>query len=181
MILNEEQKKQFALTLDPKTNEWFYDCKFVQTKFARAFFGDWISFLGNMIIFDSSVKIGNLQIQNCLCLVAELQHTNITSGIAIQRLYSTLLGSLITDYTQQDCFLNENVLFYNNKQLSIMILKPVHDSIIFHIFIPLSEVSNNSNLSYLEVEEEKLPEFKQRLHDGFYELVRSVFFESQEV
>jgi hypothetical protein len=180
MILNEEQKKQFALTLDSSTNEWFYDCKFVEKKFARAFFGDWISFLGNMIIFDSCVKIGNLHIQNCLCLVAELQHTNITSGIAIQRLYSTLLGSVITDYTQQDCFLNENVLFFNNKQLSIMILKPVRDSIIFHIFIPLSE-EKDSKLSYLKIEKEKLPEFKQRLHDGFYELLRSVFFESQEV
>lgn len=180
MILNEEQKKQFALTLDPETNQYFYNCKFVQKKFAREFFGDWISFLGNMIIFDSPVKLGNLHIDNCLVLAGELQHTNITAGIAIQRLYSTLLGSLVTEHTQQDCFLNKNVLFFNEKQLSIMLLKPVHDSVVFHIFVPLTEIPD-SNFSYLQLEKQNLDQFKQQAHDGFYELVRSIFFESQEV
>ena len=179
MVLNEEQKKQFVLTHFSETDQWVYSCKFAQTKFSREFFGDWMSFLGNMIVFDSPTKIGNVYFNNSLVFVAELQQANIMTGLAIQRLFSTILGSLINEYTGVECYLNENILVNSEKQVSITLLKPVNESIVFHVFVPLEE--QNSSFAEVVFSKEKLNEFKQKAHDSFYYLIRSLFFESQQV
>lgn len=179
MILNEEQKKKFVLSQDPETGEWLYDLKLYQKKFSREFFGDWMSFFTNIIMFNSPLKIAEKRFDNCLTIIGEIQNTNSITGVAIQRLYSYFLGSLITEYTNQECNLNENTLFFNGRQLSFVSTKQVNGSIIFHIFISLSE-TNDEQLSFLPIKKVKLDEFKQKAYDGYYHLTRSLFFESQQ-
>jgi hypothetical protein len=178
MVLNKQQKKIFLSSR--KGNRLVYDCKFTEKRFARTFFGDFVSPLGNIVVFETSIEIGKLEIDYGLVLIAELQKTNLTTGVCIQRLFSTMLGSLITEYTKRECYLNENVLFIEDKQCTITILKRVDENIIFHVFIPLSREGKNNNLEHIELSENLLQQFKQQAHDGFYFLTRSIFFETQQ-
>lgn len=179
MILNKEQKQAFVLEQNPETQEWVYNYRFLQKKFSRTFFGDWMSFFTNIIMFDAPVQIQTKKFDNCLVIVGEIQHQSIMAAVAIQRLYCSLLGTLITEYTQKECCLDDNVLLLENKQLSFGSTKQINDTVVFHIFIPLAD-PNEPEMTFLTLEEEKLNELKQKAYDGYYYLTRSVFFECQE-
>jgi hypothetical protein len=172
MILNEEQIKHI-------TNEGSYECVLSKQRFSTAFFED-PSPLGSIITFESPVAIGPVEFKKSLVICAELPNTNIFGGVCFQRLYSAQLGSILSNFLNKPCYVNENCLFVDQEQASIVVVNQLKTSIMIHIFLPIivSEDGNNG-LYEIKLVEDKMKELKEHCVNSFHHLTRSLFLETQ--
>lgn len=173
MILDEKQTNLI-------TNEGAYECIFSKQRFSTALF-DEPSPLGSVIVFESPLKIGPVTFDESLVICGELPNTNIFGGVCFQRLYSAQLGSILSNFLEKQCYVNENCLFVEDKQTSITIVNQLKTSIMFHILLPItvSKKDGNQGLYEVKLERNTLNEFKQHCVNSFHYLTKSLFIETQ--
>ena len=173
MILTPEQAKQ----LYPDTEA--YECTLVRRRFGYAVFGDTASPIGNAVCFEAPTAVGPLKIEKALVVAAEIPNANIFGGVCFQRLYSTMLGSFLSVITGGEFYVDEGCLFRESKQMSVVVVSRVKDSVLFHVIIPLEFNGEETELSTLEIDEEHLNAFKNQAIEGFQHLIRSIYIETQ--
>jgi hypothetical protein len=172
MILGDKQLKHI-------TKEGSYECLFSKQRFSTAFFED-PSPLGSIIVFETPVAIGPVTFEKSLVICAELPNTNIFGGVCFQRLYSAQLGSILSNLLNKPCFVNENCLFVEQEQASIVVVNQLKTSIMIHIFLPIVvSADGNNGLHEMKLEEEKMKEMKEHCVNSFHHLTRSLFLETQ--
>lgn len=171
MILNEEQ-------IQPLLNEQgLYDCKLVQQRFALKILGEGVSPLGDVLCFESPVLIGPLAIQRALVLAVELPNTDLFGGVCFQRLYATMLGSLLSITAGKNCFVDESCIFADGIQASLSMLNKIKDSVVFHIVLPME--TDREEFCKLDLEGQQLEEFKFNAVESFKHLTKSIFIETR--
>ena len=174
MILNETQLQ----TICTNTNEHrIYECILAKQKFAHALLKEQMFPLGNVISFNEATKIGPLMLNKALVFCAELLNTNTFGAACFQRLYSAQLGSILSEICKKDFYISENCIFLEEKQCTITTVNKVKDDAVFHIIFPIE--TNHEELHLLDLTEEDLKQFQTSAIDCFYDLLRSVFLETQ--
>jgi hypothetical protein len=123
MILTNEQTKIIV-------SSQFYGCELIKQKWSYTLLGPEMSPLGNIIVFETPLKTGKLELENVLVFAVELPNTNSFGGVSFLRLYLAQLGSLLTEHLQKVCHIDQSNVFIENKQSSITISNTVKDS--FH-------------------------------------------------
>jgi hypothetical protein len=171
MILNDNQIRQFL------NDKGLYDCRLVQQRFAFKLFGEDVSPHGDILSFISPTVIGPLVIEKSLVLAVELPGVNMFGGACFQRLFLNQLGSFISVTTNKQCFVDENSIFVDGKQVSLSILNPIKDSIVFHIIFAI-ELSIDK-INCLSFDKKQLEEFQQNAVDSFHYLTKSIFIETR--
>jgi hypothetical protein len=161
------------------TNEGAYECLFSKQRFSTAFFED-PSPLGSIIVFETPVKIGPVSFERSLVICGELPNTNIFGGVCFQRLYSAQLGSILSNFLEKQCYVNENCLFVEQEQTSITVVNQLKSSIMFHIFLPIVVSKEGTKGLYeIKLEEDSMQEFKEHCVNSFHHLTKSLFLETQ--
>jgi hypothetical protein len=171
MILNEQE------ILGIVDEEQIYQCSLINRRFALSFFKEDISPFGNIVIFESKVKLGSMYLKKALIIGGELPNTNMFGGICLQRLYTTLLGSLLSVITGKECFVDESCVFVEGVQASISITNKIKDSVVFHIMFPID--TEVQELSKLSLNEKDMQTFKTNCIESFKHLTKSIFLETQ--
>ena len=171
MILNEQQIK--AVT----SQESVYCCSLIKHQFAHLFFGEDISPLGNIVVFESKVEIGHLLLEKALIVSGELPNTNMFGGVCFQRLYATQLGSLLSVIAGNECFVDESCIFADGQQACLSVTNKIKDSVLFNMIFPI-ETSINEFFK-LALDDEKMETFKTNCIESFKHLTKSIFLETQ--
>lgn len=173
MILNEQQTKQFL------NGQESYQCDLIRRRFAFDLLQQNVSPLGDVLIFESPLKVGTLELKNCLTICGELPSTSVFGGICFQRLFSTQIGTAIAELLETTCSVNENSLFIEDKQTSLTVFNKFKEAFMFHVIIPLNS-EEDAQLHTIKIQdEEKKEQLKQNIDQGFYFLTKSLYFESQ--
>lgn len=173
MILNEEQTEQFL------NGQQAYQCDLIRRRFAFELLQQNVSALGDVLIFEGPLKVGALELKNCLTICGELPNTNVFGGVCFQRLFSAQIGTSIAELLNTTCSVNENALFIDDKQTSLTIMNRLKDAFLFHIIIPLNNNKNDQLNTLVIKEKEKKEQLKLTIEQGFYFLTKSLFFETQ--
>lgn len=171
MILNDEYIKQIV------NDQGVYDCNLVQQRFANKILRNEVSPLGDAFCFVVPTVIGPLAINKALVIAVELPNTELFGGVCFLRLYATQLGSLISVMTGKECFVDESCIFADGHQASISILNKIKDSVLFHIVFALE--SEHGMLCKLDLDDQKLKEFKFNAVESFNHLTKSIFVETR--
>lgn len=171
MILSSEQ-------IQPLLNDQgLYDCKLVQQRFALKLLGENVSPLGDILCFESPVLIGPLVLQKALVLAVELPSTDLFGGVCFQRLYATMLGSLLSTIGGKNCFVDESCIFAENLQASLSMLNKIKDSVVFHIVFPID--TDREEFCKLDLKDQLLEDFKFNAIESFKHLTKSIFIETR--
>jgi hypothetical protein len=159
------------------TNEGVYECLFTKQRFAISLFDD-PSPLGNVVCFEAPVKVGALNVKDAFVICGELPNTNVFGGVCFQRLYSAQLGSLLSTINSElQCHVEDNCVFINGKQASLVIVNMIKDSAIFHIIFP--KVVDVEDFQPFELGKDQQELFEQHCVNCFEQLTRSVFLETR--
>lgn len=168
MILTPEQTKQLL------NEEQMYDCCLLTQQFAYKFLRNNVSPIGNLIAFTAPARIGPVSIEQALILAGELQNVNAFGLACFQRLYTVQLGTILTNYTNQDYFMDENSLFREDKQVNITLTNVVKTSGLFHLVFPALMYSNYRTLEPIELGD-KATDFVQEAINCFNYLINNIF------
>ena len=171
MLLNENQIQSLL------NEQGFYDCRLIQQRFALKILGEDVSPLGDVLCFESPVLIGPLALQRALVLAVELPSTDLFGGVCFQRLYATMLGSLLSITAGKNCFVDESCIFAGDTQASLSMLNKIKDSIVFHIVLPME--TDREEFYKLDLEGQHLEEFKYNAVKSFKHLTKSIFIETR--
>ena len=171
MILTQEQ------TVNLLEGKPFYECRLIHQKFAYNVFQNNLSLLGSLLIFEAPTKIGPIQFENALVFAIELPRIEMYSGVCFERLFASQVGAIISEKTQQECYLHENCLLIGNKQLSIGIVNKVKESVLIHIIVSLKTA--NETFYCLEANQEDLNDIKTKAEQAFSYLTNSIYIETQ--
>lgn len=171
MNLNNEQIESLL------NEQGFYDCKLVQQRFALKILGESVSPLGDALCFEAPVLIGPLALQRALVLAIELPSTDLFGGVCFQRLYATMLGSLLSTIGGKNCFVDESCIFAEDTQASLSMLNKIKDSIVFHIVFPME--TDREEFCKLDLRGQQLEEFKFNAIESFKHLTKSIFIETR--
>ena len=171
MILTNEQIRPLL------NDQGFYDCRLVQQRFALKIIGESVSPLGDVLCFEAPVLIGPLALQRALVLAVELPSTDLFGGVCFQRLYATMLGSLLSTIGGKNCFVDESCIFAEGVQASLCMLNNIKDSIVFQIVFPME--TDREELCKLDLRNERLEEFKFNAIESFKHLTKSIFIETR--
>jgi hypothetical protein len=172
MVLTEEQTNQLL------NNETVYDCRFAKHRFGFEFFQADTSPLGSILCFEYPTKMGAFKFQQAINICVELPDYNYHSAICFERLYLTQIGSIISNALQIDCFVNENSLFIEDKQLSIALVKSFPLCTLLHITIPTK--TKYKQFSKLEnIAKDIKSKLMNDIVSSFQFLTKSIFLESQ--
>lgn len=169
MILTEEQTKLIV-------NSEYYGCELIKRPWSYTLLGAEMSPLGNIIVFESPLQTGKLELEKVMVVAAELPNTNSFGGVSFLRLYSTQVGSLLSHILQKECYVDGSNVFVEKQQASITITNRVKDSVLFHIIFSTGHSDGLYNLS-LNEDSDKL--FKTQIVDSFHFLTKSIFLETQ--
>lgn len=172
MTLTTEQTKQLL------NNELVYDCRFVNHRFGYEFFQSNASPLGSALCFEYPTKVGTFKFQQAINICLELPGYNLTSTVCFERLFLTQIGSLISNALGIDCFVNENALFVNDKQISVTLIKMLPSCSLLHITIPTK--TKHKQFSKLDqIDEQVKTRLMDDIDNSFQFLTKSIFLESQ--
>lgn len=169
MILNEEQTKII-------TSSGVYGCELMKQQWSYALLGAEMSPLGNIIVFESPLQTGKLELEKVMVVAAHLPNTNSFGGVSFLRLYSAQIGSLLTHILQKNCYVDQNNIFVEDKQASITITNKLKDSFLFHIIFSTGQ---SEGLYSLAIEDQAKEQLKTQIVDSFHFLTRSIFLETQ--
>lgn len=171
MILTNEQTTQLL------NGDLVYDCRFAKYRFGYEFFRTELSPLGSILCFEYPTQIGSVRFDKAINLCIELPNYNRIAGICFERLYLTQIGSIISEAINKDCFVNENVLFIDEKQACLTFTKCVETETLLHITIPTKcklETFFSFNLN-----KKTKNEILNKSLTGFNFLTKSIFLESK--
>jgi hypothetical protein len=168
MILTPEQTKQLL------SEEQIYDCCLLTQQFAYKFLQNNVSPIGNLIAFTAPARVGPIGIEQALILAGELQNVNAFGLACFQRLYTVQLGTILTNYTNQDYFMDENSLFREVKQINLTLTNTVKTSGLFHLIFPVVMHTSYSNVETIELDE-KANEFVNEAINCFNYLANNIF------
>lgn len=168
MILTEQDVKS-VLNKD-KIYEGFLTTK----KWSYFFFKENISPLGNIIGFESPVKIGVMHLTKAFVLAIELPYCGAFGLTCFNRLYCAQLGSLLSESIGKDCYVDGNCHIVDDKQISLSISSLQGDTGLINIVISQC----NENLDVLQPAE-LTTDFKHKAIDSFYFLTQSIFIEAR--
>jgi hypothetical protein len=172
MVLNNDQTKQLL------NGEVTYDCRFAKHRFGYDFFQSNTSPLGSILCFEYPTQLGKFKFQHAINLCVELPGYDTLSAICFERLYLTQLGSLVSNALQTDCFVNENALFIEDKQLGVTLIKSFSSCTLLHITIPTK--TKHKEFSKLErIEAATKTQLMEDAVNSFHFLTKSIFLESQ--
>lgn len=173
MILNLEQLKQIT------NEEGIYEGGLITRQFAYKLLGDKVHPLGSIVCFNSPLYLGPLTIEEAIVLAAELPNTNSFGGVCFQRLYATMIGSLLTVLTGKEYYVEDSCIFCDGLQLSISIVNSVKDSAILHMIFPVIMYNTFDRFGRVELEPQMLLDFKNNAIESFKHLTRSIFIETR--
>lgn len=160
-------------------DEEVYDCNLVIRQFAYFFLGGDVSPLGDIFCFNAPVRIGPLNIEEAIVLAAEIPSGNMFGGVCFQRLYATMIGSLLTVLTGKEYYVEDSCIFSEDLQMSISIVNKVKDSIVLHMIFPIIMYNTLSRFGRLEIDEQLTADFKHNAIESFKHLNRSIFVETR--
>ena len=170
MILSNEQVIQLF-------GEKEYSCAFNQKRFSYLLFREQMSSHGDIITFQNKIKIGSLEFEKGLVFCMELPNTNMFGGVCFQRLFSTMLGSLLSELIEKNVSINEGCIFIDEKQSSINVINTIKTSAVIHLIFPQS--TNSENFFVFDLDKNVSELFQTRAIEGFYQLSRSIFLQTQ--
>jgi hypothetical protein len=171
MILDNQQTKSL---LD---EDGTYQYSLIRQRFASLFFGEEVSPIGNVIVFEAKSGSGPLCFNKALIVAAELPNSSIFAGVCFQRLYATQLGSLLSMITGKQCFVDESCIFADGLQSSIALTSKFKDSVLFHIIFPIK--TDRKEFFDFSLKEEDMQTFKVNAVESFKHLSKSIFLETQ--
>lgn len=155
-----------------------YDCSLLKQLFSYKILKEKVSPLGNLICFVSPTIVGPLFFESALVLAVELPKTDTFGGACFQRLFASQIGTLISMYTKRDCWLDQNCLFIEDKQVSITMLNQIKHSLVFNTIIPLKHSIQGVNIFELNLLTKEMAEFKENLVASFKYLTENIFIET---
>lgn len=164
MILTDKQTAAF------KAENEAYNGIFLKQNFGYKFFKADVSETGNIIVFESPIDMGMLNLPNSLVICGELFNANAFTGVTFCRLYMTQIGSILSQFTNNNWYLNSDCLFMEETQSSLSFVNEVKNSACFHIIIPLEK--NNLNLEPLPTEH--ITTIQEHLVTSFNFLVKDI-------
>lgn len=168
MILNTENTK--ILLNGSKA----YSGALFEKKWGYHIFKQEVSLYGNIVGFEAPFCLGSLSLTNSFVLALELPNCNTFGAICFTRLYCAQLGSLLTEITNQECFVDGNCHIINDKQCSISFSNTSSDTALINIVFSLCN-ENTKILSPILINED----FKQKAVESFHFLTKSIFIETQ--
>lgn len=172
MILSEQQ-------IELITKKGLYDCVLSKRNIFNNVISD-PSPLGNIILFKSPLAVGRMHFEKALNICAELPNTNIFGGVCFQRLFSAQLGSILSELTSFSCYVEENSIFVEGKQASIVLVNQIKSNVILHILFPISVVDQLKETLYeMDLSIEILTKFESHCIQCFHHLTKSLFLETQ--
>jgi hypothetical protein len=172
MVLNTEQTKQLL------NEETTYDCKFAKFRFGYEFFQQETSSFGSILCFEFPTQLGKFKFQNAINICIELPNYSSLATICFERLFLTQIGSILSNTLQTDCFVNENTLFIDEKQLCVTLIKDFNNSALLHITIPT--VTKYKQFSKIDkVDSATKNKIMEDIVNSFRFLTKSIFLESQ--
>ncbi len=171
MILNLEQTQSIL------NEDKLYNCCLLTQQFAFKFFDKNTSPLGNIVAFTTPTEVGNIRIEQALVFAAELQNVTPFALACFQRLYTLQLGTLLTNFTGNDYFMDESCLFIKDKQVNLTLLNTVKTSGIFHLIFPIVmyQTDYSKILHLIELDCEKATEFVTEGINCFNFLLNNIF------
>lgn len=156
-----------------------YDCSLLRQLFAYKLIRDSVSPLGDIFCFEAPTIVGPIGFDRALVIAVEMPRTDTFGGVCFQRLYASQIGTLISMYTNQECWLDQNCLFVNESQASITMINQIKNSIVFNTIIPIKHSLVDVNFYELTLAPEMLSEFMQRVVDCFRQLTENIFTETR--
>lgn len=173
MILTKEQTAQIT------NNEGVYEGGLITCQFAYKLLGDQVHPLGSIVCFNSPLYLGPLTIEEAVVFVAELPNTNSFGGVCFQRLYATMIGSLLTVLTGKEYYVEDSCIFCDGLQMSISIVNTVKDSVILHMIFPFIMYNTYDKFGKIELDPQLLLDFKNNAIESFKHLTKSIFIETR--
>ena len=155
-----------------------YDCSLIKQLFSYKILKEKVSPLGNAFCFEAPTILGPLFFDSALVIAAELPKTDAFGGACFQRLLASQIGTQISIYAKKDCWLDQNCLFIEDKQVSITLLNQIKNSVVFNIIFPIKHTVQGVNFFELDIAPEEMTEFKQNLIRSFEYLTESLFIET---
>lgn len=172
MILEEDNLKLIL------REDGVYDCSLIKQLFSYNFLKEKTSPLGNIFCFEAPTAIGPLFFESALVVAAELPKVDSFGAACFQRLLASQIGTLISVNTKLDCWLDQNCLFIEDKQVSITLLNQIKNSVVFNTIFPLKHTIQGVNFFELQLSKEDMDAFKQSLIGAFYYLTENIFIET---
>ena len=172
MILDQQQLAEIL------REDGAYDCSLIRQLFSYKILKDKVSPLGNAFCFEAPTVIGPLVLESALVIAAELPKTDTFGGACFQRLYASQIGTLISNYTSKDCWLDQNCLFIEDKQVSITIMNQIKNSVVFNTIFPIKYSIKDVNFFELNLNSQEMADLKQNLIGSFQYLTENLFIET---
>lgn len=158
------------------TNNGPYECSLVKQKWSHSILRDDISPLGNILTFECPTNIGSLSLEKSLVLAAELPNVNMFGGVSFMRLYCTLIGSLLSQIIDKDCYVNESCIIVEDKQSSISLINHVKESTLFNIVF---STKFREDIFGLDLSPDNKLLFQEKSIQCFHHLTKSIFIETR--
>lgn len=171
MILTNQQIQSLL------NEQGIYDCRLMRQRFASKILDQNVSPLGDIFCFEAPVIIGPVSFNNAIVVAGELPNTDSFGGICFQRLYATLLGSLLSSITGENYFVNQSSMFVGDMQASLSFINQVKDAVVFHLVLPIE--TDVKEFHQLKLKEAELEQVKASIVDSFHFLTRSIFVETR--
>ena len=172
MILEQNQLAQIL------REDGIYECSLIKQLFSYKILSDKVSPLGNIFCFEAPTLIGPLFFESTLIIAGELPKTDAFGGACFQRLLASQLGTFISNYVQQDCWLDQNCLFIEDRQVSLTLLNQIKNSVVFNTILPIKHSVQGVNFFELQLSSEQILEFKQNIIGSFHYLTETLFIET---
>lgn len=156
-----------------------YDCNLITRQFAYHFLRGEVSPLGDIFCFNAPTRLGPLNIEEAIVLAIEIPNINMFGGVCFQRLYATIIGSLLTVLTGKEYYVEDSCLFSEDLQISISIVNKVKDSVVLHMIFPIIMYFTLDRFGRLDLDPQMTADFKHNAIESFKHLNRSIFVETR--
>jgi hypothetical protein len=160
------------------TESGSYDYSLIKQLFSYKLLQEKVSPLGNIFCFEAPTSLGPLYLESALIVAAELPKTDTFGAACFQRLLATQIGTFVSMQIKKDCWLDQNCLFVEDKQLSITVLNQIKNSVVFNIIIPIKHSIEAVNFFQLDLPAEELTQLKQNIIGSFHFLTENLFIET---
>jgi hypothetical protein len=169
-------KEQVSLILN---EEGIYDCNLITRQFAYNFLRDQVSPLGDIFCFHAPLQVGPLNIEEAIVLTGELPSMSMFGAVCFQRLYATMIGSLLSVLTGKEYYVEDSCILSEGLQLSISIVNKVKDSVVFHMIFPIIMYKTFDKFGRIELDLQLTADFKHNAIESFKHLTKSIFVETR--
>ena len=153
----------------------FYTGLLTTKRWGYQIFREQITPYGSIALFESPVQIGIMTLKKALVIAIELPECNAFGSACFTRLYCAQLGSLLSELTKKDCFVDGNSLIVEDKQISLSFSNNIANTALVNIVICTETQKKQNILTPLPLNEE----FKTNAIEAFHHLTKNIFIETQ--